>query len=137
MDTGKALEIVHGMAKKLVSRHGEIDSAANPGEMQKALDTVEDFIVNNFETDALLGMDKMDLWHVRISWDLIVRAENPSEARIAAGDAVREPMFGDEPDLTMPERVSRLCDLPKHWDGECRPYGERHPYDLTIAEQLR
>ena len=82
-------------------------------------------------------MDKMGLWQVRVSWDLVVRADNASNARIAAMDAVRAPMFDDEPDLAMPERVSRLCDLPKHWDGECRPYGERHPHDLTIAEQFR
>jgi hypothetical protein len=82
-------------------------------------------------------MDKMGLWHVRISWDLVVRAENQSEARIAAMDAVREPMFEDEPDLTMPERVSCISDLPKHWDGECLPYGKRHPDNLTIAEQFR
>lgn len=82
-------------------------------------------------------MDKMGLWHVRISWDLVVRATNTTEACIAAMDAVCDPMFDDEPDLTMPERVFRLCDLPKHWDGECRPYGKRHPDDLTIAEQFR
>ena len=51
MDTGKALEIVHGMARRLLDRHGELDPAANPAEAQEALYTVEDFIVNNFETD--------------------------------------------------------------------------------------
>jgi len=49
MDTGKALEIVHGMATQLLKRHGEIDPAKNPSEVREALDTVEDFIVNNFE----------------------------------------------------------------------------------------
>jgi len=51
MDTGKALEIVHGMATRLYKRHGELDPAVNPAEAQEALDTVEDFIVNNFEED--------------------------------------------------------------------------------------
>jgi hypothetical protein len=81
-------------------------------------------------------MDNMGLWHVRVLFDLVVRAETPGDARIAAMDAVQEPMFDDEPDLTMPEPITQLRDLPKHWDGECRPYGERHPNDLTIAEQL-
>ena len=49
MDTGKALEIVHGMATRLLRRYGELDPAKNLGEVQEALDTVEDFIVNNFE----------------------------------------------------------------------------------------
>jgi hypothetical protein len=49
MDTGEALEIVHGMATRLYKRHGELDPAVNPDEAQEALDTVEDFIVNNFE----------------------------------------------------------------------------------------
>jgi hypothetical protein len=51
MDTGKALEIVHGMATRLYKCHGELDPAATPYEAQEALDTVEDFIVNNFESD--------------------------------------------------------------------------------------
>jgi len=51
MDTGRALEIVHGMAKRLLGRHGEIDPADNPAEAEEALGTVEDFIVNNFEAD--------------------------------------------------------------------------------------
>ena len=52
MDTGKALEIVHGMATRLYKRHGELDPAKNPAEVRDPLDTVEDFIVNNFEDDA-------------------------------------------------------------------------------------
>lgn len=48
MDTGKALEIVHGMAYRLLTRHGELDPAHTPAEAQEALDTVQDFIVNNF-----------------------------------------------------------------------------------------
>ena len=52
METGKALEIVHGMATRLYKQHGELDPASNPAEAQDALDTVEDFIVNNFEDDT-------------------------------------------------------------------------------------
>jgi hypothetical protein len=50
MDTGKALEIVHGMAKQLLREHGEL---CGPGtclhNASTALDTVEDLIVNNFK----------------------------------------------------------------------------------------
>ena len=52
METGQALEIVHGMATRLYKRHGELDPASSPAEAQDALDTVEDFIVNNFEDGA-------------------------------------------------------------------------------------
>ena len=52
METGQALELVHGMATRLYKRHGELDPASSPAEAQDALDTVEDFIVNNFEDDA-------------------------------------------------------------------------------------
>jgi hypothetical protein len=51
METGKALEIVHKMETRLYKQHGEIVSARNPAEAQNALDTIEDFIVNNFEDD--------------------------------------------------------------------------------------
>ena len=78
----------------------------------------------------------MRLWTVRISWDLVVRAEDPSAARIAAMDAVQEPLFDDEPTLTMPQPVSAVLELPSLWDGTCRPYGERDEFDRTIAEQL-
>ena len=78
----------------------------------------------------------MRLWTVRISWDLVVRAEDASAARIAAMDAVQEPLFDDEPTLTMPTPVSAVRDLPSLWDGTCRPYGERDEFDRTIAEQL-
>lgn len=43
MEVGKALEIVFNMAKRLYLEYGE-----NLFEVQLALDTVEDFIVNNF-----------------------------------------------------------------------------------------
>ena len=52
METGKALEIVHGMATRLYKRYGELGPAGNPAEAQDALDTIEDLIVNNFEDDA-------------------------------------------------------------------------------------
>jgi hypothetical protein len=44
MEIGKALEIVFNMAKRLYLEYGE-----NLFEVQLALDTVEDFIVNNFD----------------------------------------------------------------------------------------
>lgn len=52
MDTGKALEIVHAMATSLYNDHGEFcGPAITPAEVKEALDTVEDFIVNNFDDD--------------------------------------------------------------------------------------
>ncbi len=50
METGKALEIVHAMAAWLYGQYGEIRSPAkNPAEVEEALNTIEDLIVNNFE----------------------------------------------------------------------------------------
>jgi hypothetical protein len=50
METGRALEIVHGMAERLYKHYGVMDPARTPSEVQMALDTVHDFIVNNFDT---------------------------------------------------------------------------------------
>lgn len=53
MDTGTALEIVYAAAERLYKRHGEIVSPATcPGDMDTALDTVHDLIVNNFGEDV-------------------------------------------------------------------------------------
>lgn len=51
MEEGKALDIVHQMAKRLFYEHGEIVGAKTPYEAELALDVVEDFIVNNFGED--------------------------------------------------------------------------------------
>lgn len=52
METGKALEIVHAMANRLWLHHSEFCSPAKyPADVQTALDTIEDLIVNNFEED--------------------------------------------------------------------------------------
>lgn len=50
MDTGLALEIVFHAAKRLYKDHGEFCPPAKcPGDIELALDTVEDLITNNFE----------------------------------------------------------------------------------------
>ena len=55
METGKALEIVHGMAVRRLespSRWGQqYEPAGSVAEAQDALNTVQDFIVNNFAED--------------------------------------------------------------------------------------
>jgi len=43
--------IVHGMACRLLARHGELDPAVSPAEAQEALDMVDDLIVNDSEED--------------------------------------------------------------------------------------
>lgn len=49
METGVALEIVHAMADQLFKTYGIIIAPATcPHDVQTALDTVEDLIVNNF-----------------------------------------------------------------------------------------
>lgn len=50
METGKALEVVHKMAKTLYREEGRI-LTDTPGETEDALDTVEDLIVNNFDQE--------------------------------------------------------------------------------------
>lgn len=52
METIKALEIVHGMAKNLYKVYEDMDPARDQPEAKNALDTVEGFIVNNLEKDA-------------------------------------------------------------------------------------
>lgn len=47
MDLGTALTIVHAMARSLFKDHGEFcEPARNPSDAENALNTVEDFIVN-------------------------------------------------------------------------------------------
>lgn len=48
MDTGTALEIVHGMATRAYEDHTYVSSDVK-AEAKLALDTVEDFIANKFE----------------------------------------------------------------------------------------
>lgn len=56
MDLGKALEIVWKMAKSLYHTHGEFcEPAKCPADATNAMDTVEDFIVNNFEDEGNSG----------------------------------------------------------------------------------
>ncbi len=52
MSTGDALEIVWAMAKRLYTGYGEVCPPANNADTVEALDTVEDFISNNFEDDG-------------------------------------------------------------------------------------
>jgi len=56
MDTGRALEIVHGLATRRLESLSPLGRqyhpACNVAEAQDALDTVQDFIVNNFEEDS-------------------------------------------------------------------------------------
>jgi len=82
-------------------------------------------------------MDAMKLWSVTLTHELVVRAETEHEAQIAALDALDDGLFDDWPAPGSTRRVFSVADLPPTWDGGCLPYGERHPQDLTIAEQLR
>lgn len=61
METGKALEIVHGMASRLYKKnHALTYGIANtPSEAQEALDTVEDLIVNNFDEEHCKHKEEM------------------------------------------------------------------------------
>ena len=82
-------------------------------------------------------MDTMKLWSVTLTHEMVVRAETEHEAQIAALDALDDPMWDDEFETGHARSVTSVSDLPPTWDGGCLPYGERHPQDLTIAEQLR
>ncbi len=52
MDTGKALEIVHILATRYFEDKGESYIDGQHAHSQEALDTVADFITNNFAEDA-------------------------------------------------------------------------------------
>jgi hypothetical protein len=32
--------------------------------------------------------------------------------------------------------IDSVAELPPRWDENCRPWGERDPYDRTIGDQL-
>jgi hypothetical protein len=78
----------------------------------------------------------MKLWKVRITHDLVVRASSEVEARSLAVESIRDLTFDEELTTNDAAVIHTLDDLPPEWDGDCRPYGHRDPYDRTIRQQL-
>lgn len=74
------------------------------------------------------------LWKVTVYHELVVRSETEGDAVEAAKRAMREEDAA--PLATKPIEIKSISELPKGWNGTCRPWGERDPMDRTIAQQL-
>ncbi|MCA9340867.1 MAG: hypothetical protein KDA17_08180 [Candidatus Saccharibacteria bacterium] len=73
----------------------------------------------------------MHLFKVRISWETVIRAKDYAEAERLAPRIIRDE--DDEHEECEAEAIKTLDDLPHGWDADCRPWGERDPYDRTIG----
>lgn len=79
----------------------------------------------------------MKIWHVRVFEDVIVRADSEDKAWRTAVQEVQDYNHEAHPVVAFVEPVVKVTQLPKPWDGSCRPFGERDAHDRTIAEQLK
>lgn len=77
----------------------------------------------------------MKLYKVEVVYQTVILAENEQEAERKAGYIIRNEDDGD-PTCVTAQEVSYLAQLPDPWDGDCRPWGERDPFDRTIGEIL-
>lgn len=67
------------------------------------------------------------LYRVLVSYEVVVVADSPEEARRVAQQTARESIKDKDPDAVVCGRLTKLIDLRQveasGWDGECIPYG--------------
>ena len=79
----------------------------------------------------------MNLYYVAVTHNLVVRAKDALDASRVAIETMDSPEYDNPPCKVTTEReIKTLADLPEKWEGNCLPWGERDPYDRTIARQL-
>ncbi|MBV6513865.1 MAG: hypothetical protein FMNOHCHN_03421 [Ignavibacteriaceae bacterium] len=80
-------------------------------------------------------MSEYQLYNVEVTFRTVIRAKSEIEALNEAPSVVKQE--DDPPQDVYAFIIKDLGDLPDGWSGRCLPWGERHPMDLTIAEQLK
>jgi len=75
----------------------------------------------------------MKLYRLKVTYETVVRGSSVHAVECAANRIIRD--SDDEPEAEAVE-INTLENLPIGWDGACRPWGERDPYDRTIADIL-
>lgn len=107
METGKALEIVHNMARRHFDSVG-VFPAQTDDEAKDALNTVEDFIVNNFGEDVHPKMQTLQF--IAIS-DLIPQSFGDLGEFLAAVGEDAPFSFGDnDRTLILASRFADWCE---------------------------
>jgi len=78
----------------------------------------------------------MKLYRVEIVKETVILAESEEQIRKNINHYLKEIDDGASCEITTSE-IFRESQLPKEWDIECRPWGERDPYDRTIKQILK
>jgi hypothetical protein len=77
----------------------------------------------------------MRLFKVKVEYETVIRAESKEHIEKYAETYIRE--IDDPISAVDVVELEDIKDLPDGWDGECRPWGERDPYDRTIEQILK
>jgi hypothetical protein len=79
--------------------------------------------------------DFMKLFKVQLYYETVIRAASSEAAEKEAKYAIRHEI-DDEPLSVDAFELADVNDLPQGWNPQCRPWGERDPYDRTIGQIL-
>ena len=78
----------------------------------------------------------MKLYQVEVTYQTIILAENETDAEKQADYIVRHEA-DDDPLIVNASEISHASQVKQPWTPQCRPWGERDPYDRTIAQILQ
>lgn len=73
----------------------------------------------------------MKLYHVIVMTDVVVVADDETEARYAALQNYDD---ADNGDIKAVKEITKISDVPKSWNAGCIPFGDH--MDRTIREWL-
>lgn len=76
----------------------------------------------------------MKPYKVNISWETVILARDETHAIMQAESVIRG--RDDTFDTVDAEEIKAIDDLPHGWNKDCRPWGERDPWDRTIGQIL-
>lgn len=76
----------------------------------------------------------MKVYRLTVTYETVVRASSEHAAECAANRLIRD--SDDEPLESDAVEIAAISELPMGWDGKCRPWGERDPYDRTLEQIL-
>lgn len=76
----------------------------------------------------------MKIYKVKVFLETVVLAADKEQAKLHALDVMK---FEDDPgEAEEPVEITRLQELPKGWNGGCRPWGERDEYERDLRQLL-
>lgn len=78
----------------------------------------------------------MKLYKVKVEYETVILATSPDGATREAEHAMRHEI-GYPPQSIGASEIKSFSDLPKGWQPNYRPWGERDPHDRTIEGILK